>query len=101
MTFGILSVMAKAVMRLQWDQTSLLWATHANANRDPKQTPKPFTPADVHPLRSSKDYETEESGEPDWAMIAQIRNQNKVTTLNGRRRKQNHGGGSDPLVAGQ
>lgn len=93
--------MAKAVLRAQWDQTSLLWATLANANRDPKTQPKPFTPADVHPLRSSREYETAENDDPDWAMIAQIRAQNKVTQLNGNRRTTDQGRGGVPDAAGQ
>lgn len=73
--------MAKAKQRSEWDQTSLLWCMLANANRDDKKHPQPFTPADVHPFRTREDYETEESGAPDWALIGQLKRQHKVTKL--------------------
>ena len=50
--------MAEGKGRHDWDQTSLLWCMLANANRDPKQCPKPFLPSDVHPYRSDEDYES-------------------------------------------
>jgi hypothetical protein len=86
--------MAKAVSRKEWDYVSLIWATLANANRDEKKRPQPFSPADIHPLRTPEEYETPESREPDWAMIGLIRKQYKVTTLHGQRLETDQGGGS-------
>ena len=51
--------MAEAKEILEWDQTSLMWALTANSMRDPKKQRKPFSPADVHPLRDAKAYEAE------------------------------------------
>lgn len=48
--------MAKGRATLEWDQTSLLWCQVANANRDPKETPKPYLPSVVHPYRKEEDY---------------------------------------------
>jgi hypothetical protein len=73
--------MAMARVRLEWDQTSLIWSTIANANRDPKEQPKPFLPSDVHPLRNASDYEqNEEANRP---AIEKIKRTCKVTRLNG------------------
>ncbi len=91
--------MAKAVQRHEWDQTSLLWSMFANANRDPAKRAKPFSPADVHPLRTHEEYETEESGSPDWGMIESIRQNYRVNKLNGRQRE-NQSGGSVPSADG-
>ena len=44
---------------LEWDQTSLMWATLVNINRDRKSTPTPFCPSAVHPLRNAHDYAAE------------------------------------------
>lgn len=43
--------MAEGVAMLEWDQTSILWATLANAFRDEETHPRAFMPTDVHPLR--------------------------------------------------
>lgn len=59
--------MANAVARLEWDQTALLWTMLAEPYRDDKEHPEPYHPADVHPLRTREEYESEEDGEPDWA----------------------------------
>jgi hypothetical protein len=85
--------MAKAVQMLQWDQTSLLAYLIANANRDPKARPKPYTIADFHPLRTEEEFETEESAEPDWGMIGNIRRNYKVSKLNGDRLQDDQRGG--------
>ncbi len=77
--------MARARQRSEWDQTSILWSLLANVNRDEKKRPQPFSPADVHPYRTREDYETEESRQPDWALIGQLKKQYKVSKL--RRRK--------------
>ena len=42
---------------LLWDIGAIIWATLCNVNRDPKKTPKPFHPADVHPHRERDDYD--------------------------------------------
>ena len=52
--------MARGRLRGQWDQTATLWTVLANANRDPDAAPKPYHPADVHPLRGYEDYETDD-----------------------------------------
>ncbi len=49
--------MARGRATLEWDQTSLLWSLTRNLNRDPKETPKPFLPSDVHPYRTAEDYQ--------------------------------------------
>lgn len=49
--------MAHARIRHDWDQTALMWATQANSARDPKKHPRAFSPGDVHPLRTAKDYQ--------------------------------------------
>lgn len=46
--------MARSRLSAEWDQTSLLWATIANTARDPKRSPKPFLPQDVHPFAARK-----------------------------------------------
>ncbi len=84
--------MARAVQTHEWDQTSLIWATLANANRNEQKQPKPFTPADVHPFRKPEDFEVDDG--PDWAAIAQIKKQHKTVKLNGSRREINSSGGS-------
>jgi hypothetical protein len=76
--------MAKARMRLEWDQTSALWSLLANAYRDTSKKPTPFMPQDIHPLADRTDARDDDNDEPDWAMIEQIRRNHKVTTLNGR-----------------
>jgi len=43
--------MAKARMTHNWDIGGVIWATIANANRDPKKKPTPFSPIDIHPFR--------------------------------------------------
>lgn len=53
--------MARGRIRLEWDQTSLLWAQQANQNRDPKEHPQPFLPSDVHPLRTAADYTNDDA----------------------------------------
>lgn len=50
--------MSNARRMHDWDQVSLLWAAIANTVRDPKRTPKPFSPGMVHPLRSADEYES-------------------------------------------
>ena len=49
--------MADARQKHNWDQTSLIWSTLANANRDHKKTRKPFLPSMVHPYREDSEYE--------------------------------------------
>ena len=48
--------MATARSKGNWDRTAALWVVLANAHRDPKQEPKPYTPDMIHPLRTAKDY---------------------------------------------
>lgn len=46
-------------MRLEWNQTSELLCVLYNVYRDTKKRPRPFTPADFHPLeRGSKKKES-------------------------------------------
>jgi hypothetical protein len=73
--------MARAVQMVSWDQTSILWSTIANANRDPKVTPRAYSPADIHPFRTAADFKSREGGRPDWGTIAQLKRQYKVTRL--------------------
>lgn len=42
--------MAEARRKDAWDHTSALLAMLANCNRDPKKRPRPYRPADFHPL---------------------------------------------------
>jgi hypothetical protein len=42
--------MAKGRERTEWDQTSLLAAIMANANRDPEKQSKAYTPLDFNPF---------------------------------------------------
>lgn len=77
--------MAKARQRVEWDYTGVIWVVLANANRDEKKRPKPYTLADIHPLRSREELESEDAGEPEWALLNQIFRQNKVTKLSGRK----------------
>lgn len=51
--------MARGRAKLEWDQSSLLWALHANVNRDVKEHPKPYLSADVHPYRTEDEYKPE------------------------------------------
>lgn len=48
--------MADGKRRNEWDQTSIIWATLANPNRDTKKRKAPFCPSLIHPLRTEKDY---------------------------------------------
>lgn len=83
--------MAEAAEQAEWDRTSIVWATLANANRDERKHPEPFIPEDIHPLRKKPEVY---SG-PDWAQINQIRQQYKVTKLNGRQCDQSRRSVSD------
>ena len=53
--------MATESLRASWNQTSMLAAILANANRDPKKKPEPFQPDDFHPLakRETKPLEAD------------------------------------------
>lgn len=42
--------MANGKRRHDWDQTAALCATLANCNRDPKRTPRPYSPDDFNPM---------------------------------------------------
>lgn len=53
LTLRQLSIAADARIEAAWDQTSVLWALHAEMNRDDKQRRKPFTPYDIHPFYKS------------------------------------------------
>ena len=46
--------MADAKRRDLWSHTAALLAMSANVHRDRKKKPQPFSPADFHPLASSK-----------------------------------------------
>lgn len=48
--------MALAKQKSDWDRIAELWVVLANSNRDPKQTPKPYTHDMVHPFRTAEDY---------------------------------------------
>lgn len=48
--------MARGRAKLEWDQTSLLWAQVQNLHRDPDKHRVPFSPADVHPYRTEDEY---------------------------------------------
>jgi hypothetical protein len=41
--------------REEWDRTATICAVIANCNRDPKRRPKPWTPADFHPLMKEEE----------------------------------------------
>lgn len=84
--------MAEAVQMLEWDQTSVLWATLANANRDEKKRPQPFMPTDIHPLRKPSDEDAAKVAEPDWHTINSIKAQYKTTKLNVCKSDQSRGG---------
>lgn len=62
--------MATAVERSQWDHTSLLWATLANANRDETKQRRPFMPEDIHPFRQPSQFTR---GQDRTAVIERIR----------------------------
>jgi len=42
--------MADARRRDEWQHTSAVLAMLANVHRNPKKRPRPFTPAEFHPL---------------------------------------------------
>lgn len=48
--------MAQGRQRDEWDRTVELWVILANAYRDTKQVPKPYTRDMIHPLRDYDDY---------------------------------------------
>ena len=52
--------MSVARRKDNWDRTAEIWYLLANANRDEKQQPKPFTRDMVHPLRTAADYRPEQ-----------------------------------------
>lgn len=74
--------MATAVIRLAWDQTSLLWVTAAEPNRDKDKRKEPFRISDVHPLQGAKLSRETVSDGTDLAQWAQIRANYKMTKLN-------------------
>lgn len=57
--------MARGRIGLEWDQTSVLWWTIAEANRDHRQQPEPFEPFTFHPLHQKSE---EKSTSPDMAL---------------------------------
>jgi hypothetical protein len=73
--------MATGVIRLQWDQTSLLWVTLAEPNRDKSEHTKPFSMADVHPLLGAKLLRQPADEGPDLTQWAHIRANYKMTKL--------------------
>lgn len=48
---------------MPWHQTALLASILANANRDPKEKPEPFTLEEFLPVSAKDD---EDDSEPDW-----------------------------------
>lgn len=52
--------MAESRETQAWDRTALMWATLANANRNSREQPTPFSPGDVHPYRSPEDYKPQQ-----------------------------------------
>lgn len=50
--------MQRGRAKLEWDQTAILWALHANTNRDPEKKSEPFLPSDIHPYRTAADYQS-------------------------------------------
>lgn len=70
--------MARGRAKLEWDQTSLLWALLANTNRDLKEQPEPFLPSQVHPYRTAADYESEDK---DKKARDSIKRTGKITRL--------------------
>ena len=72
--------MARARLRLEWDQTSLLWATILEPHRDQEQRREPFNPAEVHPLHHHE-QQPEENDEPDMAIWATITRSVPVHTI--------------------
>jgi len=46
--------MADGRVREEWNHTSQLMCLTANINRDPKRKPKPYAPADFHPLERAR-----------------------------------------------
>ena len=49
-TLAQLLAMARGRQKCQWSQTSAVLAVIANANRDTKRRPDPFTPDDFNPF---------------------------------------------------
>ena len=41
-------------MRENWNHTAQMMSLTANISRDPKRKPKPYSPADFHPLERAR-----------------------------------------------
>jgi len=52
--------MSEGRQRAVWDSTSVIWATIANANRDPKKRSEPFCPSEIHPYRAAEEFREEQ-----------------------------------------
>lgn len=79
--------MAEAVLSAQWDQTSVLWATIANANRDPEKQRQPFTPQDIHPFVKAKFTTRKDRG----VIIDEIRRKQQLRKQYGQRQPDSSG----------
>jgi hypothetical protein len=54
LTLRELVAMAEGRIRENWNHTAQLMALTANINRDPKRKPKPYSPADFHPMENAR-----------------------------------------------
>lgn len=72
--------MARGRVRLEWDQTSLLWVPLAEPLRDESEHPEPFTIRDVHPLLHEEAEASDR--EPDWKLWSKITRHVTVKPIN-------------------
>jgi hypothetical protein len=56
-----------------WDHTSVMWALHANVNRDEKTRPEPYSPLEIHPYRKDIYSQTESQSSGFWSRISRLR----------------------------
>lgn len=67
--------MARGRLRLEWDQTSLVWWTIAESNRD--KDSEPLDPLMFHPLHARP----QDIGEPNWGLWSKIANSVEMKPL--------------------
>lgn len=68
--------MARGRIRLEWDQTCLLWWTLVEINRDPNS--EPVDPLKFHPLHAKPDDEQEGPNMGLWHRVTQNANVVKI-----------------------
>ena len=71
-TVGELAVMAESKSKHNWDRTAEIWVILANAYRNVKEVPEPYTRDMVHPLRDAKEYEQEKPEGGDLSMFKAV-----------------------------